>query len=208
MTSLKWQQGYGWQLNSHRYESKDTAGRTGTYPLLLLHSFSHSVIKGSLDNSTDWKKQLVRHENILNVTTGQALCLKNPYVPHQSKLGLENFNSFLCWQADILTLFFGSCLSGHMTVFKRIITIWYLRFFLFLSRLVLTAHSEVRGMQRDVSQAIPTPFSCPDTSLCAYWENGVNPSPAHPHSVQRLRRWKVYLALAVPGLFPCGHKGK
>lgn len=96
MTSLKWQQGYGWQLNSHRYESKDTAGRTGTYPLLLLHSFSHSVIKGSLDNSTDWKKQLVRHENILNVTTGQALCLKNPYVPHQSKLGLENFNSFLC----------------------------------------------------------------------------------------------------------------
>lgn len=123
------------------------------------------------------------------------------------------------WDLRILTLscvnrltfwhcFFGSCLSGHMTVFKRIITVWYLRFFLFLSRLVLTAHSEVRGMQRDVSQTIPTPFSCPDTSLCAYWENGVNPSPAHPHSVQRLRRWKVYLALAVPGLFPCGHKGK
>ena len=94
------------QLDSHWYESKDTAGTTGIYPLLLLHSFPHTVIKGSLDNSTDWGTQLVRHENILSATREYALCLKNPYVPHQSKLGFENFKSFLYWQAYIMTLFF------------------------------------------------------------------------------------------------------
>ena len=43
---------------------------TGIYPLLLLHSFPHTVIKGSLDNSTDRGTQLVRHENILIATRG------------------------------------------------------------------------------------------------------------------------------------------
>lgn len=117
------------------------------------------------------------------------------------------------WDLRILTLscvdrltfwhcFFGSCLSGHMTVFKRIITVWYLRFFLFLSRLVLTAHSEVRGMQRDVSQAIPTPFSCPDTSLCAYWENGVNPFPRTSPFSPTSEEMESIFSAGCPGAFP------
>ena len=116
MIGLKWQHSSCGQLDSHWCESKDTAGTTGIYPLLLLHSFPHTVIKGSLDNSRDWGTQLVRHENILTATRGYALCLKNSYVPHQSKLGFETFNSFLYWQADILTLWF-VCLFVCLFVF-------------------------------------------------------------------------------------------
>ena len=206
MIGLKWQHSSCGQLDSHWCESKDTAGTTGIYPLLLLHSFPHTVIKGSLDNSRDWGTQLVRHENILTATRGYALCLKNSYVPHQSKLGFETFNSFLYWQADILTLWF-VCLFVCLFVFwllppwsYDLDIIFLFFFFVFLSRLVLTAGTEVSGMQRGVPGHPPLQPGCPDTSPCAYWENGANPPLYVPYRPRSEEVDSIFNC--VPGAFP------
>lgn len=155
MTGLKWQHSCGGQLDSHWYESKDTAGTTGIYPLLLLHSFPYTVIKGSLDNSTDWGTQLVRHENILTATRGYGLCIKNSYAPHQSKLGFEDFNSFLYWQADILTLFFLAPASMIIWHSSNVADYNCLVLEIFLFLIIQISFNSRHWSQRDAKRCVP-----------------------------------------------------
>ena len=212
MPGLKWQHSCGGQLDSHWYESKNTAGTTGIYPLLLLHSFPHTVIKGSLDNSTDWGPHLMRHENILIATRGyDMVCVlkihMHPISPNWDLriLTLSGIDRLTFWYC----FFFGSASmviwhSSNVADYNCLV----LKIFLFL--IIQISFNSRHWSQRDAKRCVPgtpSPNWLPYTSSCACWEKGANPPPHVPFGPRSEEVESVFNWLSLE-LFPGSHSGK